>query len=79
MGPNWGTPQLGYLILIEINCACRILHPQGSVRFMKGRRQIAIRLRKSSLPGIQEKVCSDRDPCPQQSASSDPPQIARES
>src|ERR1700680_1300132 len=28
--------------------------------------------RKSNLPGIQGKVCSARDPSPQQSASSDP-------
>ncbi len=29
--------------------------------------------RKSSLPGIPETACSARDPCPQRSASSDPP------
>src|SRR5271155_5812172 len=28
--------------------------------------------RRSSLPGIPETACSARDPCPQQSASSDP-------
>jgi hypothetical protein len=33
----------------------------------------------TSLPGIQETACSARDPCPQQSVSSDPPKIARES
>jgi hypothetical protein len=31
--------------------------------------------RRSSLPGIQGKACSARDPPPQQSASSDPPKI----
>src|SRR5713226_5181553 len=47
--------------------------PQDRVRRQRHRSREPGYPRKSNLPGIQEIAWLVRDPCPQQSASSDPP------